>query len=169
MSKAKPTHYIDITEPEALVRLGENTIKLLKETKIPKHAFVVYEKPKLRYEDGKSTYTTSIVVVNVEDQPGQIYTLTNIENTYGKYCCHGNFPTHDDKDPVRAKKWLLYSDGQGSNPWDELAAYCYKQLGLATEISHETRKFKEEIEALKKQIKSEKKEGGANESTQGSR
>ena len=163
MSKAKPSVYFDITPPEALARLGENTIKLLKETKIPKHAFIVYEMPKLRYEDGKSTYTTSIMVANVEDQPGQIYTLVDLEDRYGKYCCHGNFPTHDDKDPARAKKWLLYSDGQGSNPWDELAAHCYKQLGIAAEISGETRKFKEEIESLKKQLKADKKEPVINE------
>jgi hypothetical protein len=157
MSKEKPTHYIDITTDEALLRLQPHTIELLKETKIPKHAFVVFEIPKLKYDGGVSVLTSGIVVVNVEDQPGQIYTLDDLVNRNGKYCCHYNFPTHDHPDPLRAKKWLLYSDGGGSNPWDELTGYCSRQLGYAVEISTETRKYKEEIESLRAQLAKESK------------
>jgi hypothetical protein len=156
-----PVYLIDITPPEALGRLKERTIKLLKETKIYKHAFVVYEIPKLLYNGGETTETTGIVAINVEDQPAQEYNLNDLLNRGGKYCCHYNFPTHDNSNPSRVDKYKLYHDPSAGNPWDRLTVHCLRQIGHANEISSESRKYKEaliEIEKLKQEVESSKKE-----------
>lgn len=157
---AEPKFLIDVTTEEAQLRLGERTLELLKTTKLPKHAFVVYEIPKIRYS-GKGAdqeITTGFVVVNVEDQPSQEYNLNDLINRNGKYCCHANFPTHNDKDPLRVKKYNLYNDPNSGNPWDRLEVHCQAQLGHAQEISLVERKFKGELEAAKQEMESLKAE-----------
>ena len=140
-----PKFLIDSTEEIAITRLQPHTIKLLKTTKRPKFAFVCYEIPKVRHTDGVAEVITGLITTPVEDSPMQIPQFEDIISRGGKYICHGNFPTHNDTDPLRAKKWLLYGDAGGSNPWDMVADHCAKQLGVAVEIDSKVRKYAEEV------------------------
>lgn len=155
--KSTPKFLIEVTQDIAITRLQEHTIKLLKTTKVPKHAFVVYELPKVRHNsDGSVEVITGISTITVEDQPMQIPQFDDIISRGGKYVCHGNFPEHNDVDPNRAKKWLLYGDAGGSNPWDMVAQHCHNQLGVAQEIDSKVRAYAKEV--LRAQKEAERKE-----------
>ncbi len=153
-----PKYLIDSVEEITITRLQEHTIKLLKTTKRPKHAFVCYEIPKVRHTDGKAEVITGLITTTVEDQPNQIPQFEDIIGRGGKYICHGNFPTHNDADPLRAKKWLLYGDAGGSNPWDMVADHCAKQLGVAVEIDSKVKKFADQVLEAQKENKSLKEQ-----------
>lgn len=149
----KNKYLIDFVQDSVLKRLEPRTIELLKTTKTPRHAFVTYQVNKLRFEgQGESVFTTSICTINVEDQPDQRYILNDLLNRGGKYCCHGNFPTHNDVSQVRAEKWKAYKDPEGTNPWDMVAEHCYRQVGQSEEIYKVESKYKAEIERLQGQI-----------------
>lgn len=159
MANATPKYYIDIVTEDAKTRLEDETIRLLSTTKIPNHAFVVYQIPKAKYNNGEMVYTTGITVVNVEDQPA-LYVVNDLLKDLGKYCCHYNFPTHDHPDPSRAQKWKLYNDPNEGNAWDRLHHHCLQQLGHAHEISVRESALKAEIESLKRALEDKKKKGG---------
>ena len=151
-------YLIDAVHEEVKPRLAENTIKLLSSTRLPLHAYVVYQIPKIRhYGNGEREITTGICIVNVEDQPNQICILDDLSNRNGVYCCHGNFPRHDDKDPKRAAKHRLYNDPDGSNPWDNVNAYCQKLINQSREVFEIESKLKSELDSLKKELEKEKK------------
>lgn len=151
-------YLIDAVLDEIKPRLSENTIQILKTTRVPQYAYVVFQIPKIRhYGDGLREVTTGICVVNVEDQPNQICILDDLQNRNGVYCAHGNFPKHDDRDPRRAQKHRLYNDPEGSNPWDLVDAYCQKLINNNKEVFEIESKLKSELESLKKELEKEKK------------
>jgi hypothetical protein len=94
--------------------------------------------------------TTSIMVINMEDQPEQEYILNDIFKRGGKFCCYGNFPTFDDPIPERREKWKHYAEPGGANPWDSMALICQQLEGHALEVSSEVRKYREGLEEAEK-------------------
>lgn len=160
MSLAKKKFLIELVPSEVRPRLGKRTIKILETTKTPIYAFVAYEIPKLLHDSGlsESEVTTGLVVVNVEDQPSQEYNLNDLINRGGKYICHANFPRHDHEVADRVKKWKLYDDPNQGNPWDNLHRHCLNQLGQSVEIHNEVRKYKQEVESLKRELEKSNKE-----------
>lgn len=147
---------IDFVKEPVKGRLHEKTLRLLDTTREPKNAFVVFQIPKIRTYQSNSEYkdeiTFGLCIMNVEDQPGQIYNLNDlVMNRGGKLCCYGNFPTHNHQDSYRVQKYKLYNEPNGANPWDKLAQVCDNLIGQEAEISEEMGIYKQELEKLQKE------------------
>jgi hypothetical protein len=131
----------DVIDPVIFERLHDNTKKLAKTSKIPRHAYIALQIPKnqsTRDTEGKWTQemTAGIMWLNLDDQPDQKSTLDDqINSRYGRIIAYGNFPTHDHENKSIREKYKHYGEGENENPWDKMAQYCDVQLGNTAVIN----------------------------------
>lgn len=171
-----PQYLSDLVDPAIMAKQHERTVHQLKTTPIPRHAFAVYSIPKYisKKVNGvwKSTISTGIVPMNLEDLPNQKFLIDDaMFNFNARMLCYGNFPTHDNKDAKRVQKWKQYNEPNQSNPWDIMAGHCQKliddSLSASAEIAkareeglEEVKKLREEAEALRAELEGKKQAKG---------
>lgn len=154
LSKTGRPYLINCINTHILSRLKPRTVDLLKTTSQPAHAYIVLEVPKRRVVGkGAPVMTTGICIINVEDQPAQKYNLDDLtKNRLGRIIGYGNFPQHNDANPQRSRKYQLYNEGEGVNPWDGIKQYCDHDIGQDEKIAHEFKRYEVELAAAKARI-----------------
>jgi len=107
----------------------EETLNLLKGWTEPRHAYVLMEMPCMHAMPGgdfKRGYT--LTIMNVEHRPEQIERFYYLTRKGARPIHFGNFPTHTDQNPERAKKAKYHTGPSGVSPWEELARVVRSQL-----------------------------------------
>ena len=119
MAKARYLH--EVTTEKTTAKLNPYTVALLQKSRVPIGAYIAIEVPKRRaIKDSSGKFrteygTTGIMVMNLEDQPDQRNHLRQLISSEGrnlKVICYGNFPTVDDSQVWRRKKYLSFSNLQ---------------------------------------------------------
>ena len=108
---------------EPQVDVKPYTKKLLAEWKPPKHAFVLFEKREFDLDHNYNhTQRTGLFTLNVEHRPEQQDKLFYYTGPMKKFRVigYGNFPKLNEGPERRRKQAKLYSDKDGTNPWDIL-------------------------------------------------
>ena len=110
-----------VVEPE--------TMNQLKGWSEPRHAYILLEMPcfhALPGGDFKRGYT--LTTMNVENRPEQIERFYYLTRKGARPLHFGNFPTHNDPNPERAKKAKYHTGPSGISPWQELAKVVRSQI-----------------------------------------
>jgi hypothetical protein len=136
--------------------LKESTIKLLETTNEPRHAYICFEKVKVKRMIGKEhvkQVTTGLAFLNVEDQPDQENNLNDLVlHRMAKVICYGNFPSANSPDNLRQDKYKVYSEPNALNPWDKMKSICDTYLGKESEINQLIKAEKDKVSLLTKEL-----------------
>lgn len=147
---------------EPLVEVKPKTKELLKEWRPPKHAYILFEKREFNL-DHQHNYTpqTGLMTLNVEHRPEQESKLFYYTGPMKKFRVigYGNFPKLNEGPERRRKQAKLYSDKDGTNPWDILEDRVRYFLNLDPDadlklkaLSSENTTLKSDKETLEKRL-----------------
>lgn len=144
----------DMVDEKVKANLKPKTLDLLKTTRPPRHAFIVFEIPKVirRVGDEKmNEVSTGLCFLNVEYQPDQLATVRDIMESKpnAKVICYGNFPSPTSPTVARQKYFAQYNETNGQNPFEKMQALCDMYMGNLTAQNEEVSRLKAELAALK--------------------
>lgn len=117
-----------------------------------KNAYVLWEAHVIHTRDeGVFERGTRLLTMDVEYQPEQFDQINHYLGKGFKILHYANFPRFNDHDQERARKAVMYSQGKGKSPWDELQVTLERQMRRGVG-EREALKLRQENDALKAMV-----------------
>ena len=113
-----------------------------------RNAYILWEAHVIHTRDeGVFERGTRLLTMDVEYQPEQMDVIQYYLAKGYKILHYGNFPMFNDPDQERARKAVMYSQGKGKSPWDELKAFLDRAMRRGS-VERDNVKLKGERDAL---------------------
>lgn len=117
-----------------------------------RNAYILWEAHVIHTRDeGVFERGTRLLTMDVEYQPEQMDVIQYYLAKGYKILHYGNFPMFNDQDQERARKAVMYSQGKGKSPWDELKGFLNRAMSRGS-VERDNVKLKAERDALQARI-----------------
>jgi hypothetical protein len=138
--------------PTAVAPDHDETLDHLRGWVPPNGAYVLFEAPVRHTRDeGVFEWGTRLHTMTVEYQPEQKELIQYYLAKGHKILHYANFPKFNDSNQERARRAVMYSQGKGVSPWDELEAFL-KVMMRKGNAERDNVKLREEKSALEAKV-----------------
>lgn len=134
----------------------EETVDALRGWVEPRGAYVLFERKKyLIQQDTSIRVGWGIKTLWLEDRPEQSEKIRYYQSKGYKIIHYAKFPSLNDENPKRRERALMYSQGTGINPWDEIKKLCEREIRGDSELRAKLAQVETEKRALEVKFQAE--------------